>query len=120
MSTMISTGMLATLAIASATAIALLAGCAGQDRVSMSAVSTSYTCPLTGEELPCEDCCPLNNEQAATEKTGAEQCCTGKSGADHHSTEHATKHADASSEDGYVCPINGEILPCPNCCPLNN
>ena len=20
----------------------------------------SYTCPLTGEELPCEKCCPLN------------------------------------------------------------
>jgi len=21
--------------------------------------------------------------------------------------------------DGYVCPITGEELPCPNCCPLN-
>jgi hypothetical protein len=21
---------------------------------------------------------------------------------------------------GYVCPITGEELPCPNCCPLNN
>jgi hypothetical protein len=20
---------------------------------------------------------------------------------------------------GYVCPINGEELPCPHCCPLN-
>jgi hypothetical protein len=21
---------------------------------------------------------------------------------------------------GYVCPITGETLPCPNCCPLND
>jgi hypothetical protein len=21
---------------------------------------------------------------------------------------------------GYICPITGEELPCPNCCPLNN
>jgi hypothetical protein len=21
-----------------------------------------YTCPITGEELPCEKCCPLNNQ----------------------------------------------------------
>lgn len=24
--------------------------------------SAGYTCPLTGEELPCPKCCPLNNE----------------------------------------------------------
>ena len=23
-----------------------------------------------------------------------------------------------TSEDGYVCPATGEVLPCPNCCPL--
>lgn len=22
-----------------------------------------YTCPLTGEELPCPNCCPLNDEK---------------------------------------------------------
>lgn len=22
--------------------------------------STGYTCPITGEQLPCEKCCPLN------------------------------------------------------------
>jgi hypothetical protein len=23
------------------------------------------------------------------------------------------------SPTGYVCPLTGETLPCPNCCPLN-
>ena len=23
-----------------------------------------------------------------------------------------------ASEEGYVCPATGEVLPCPNCCPL--
>jgi hypothetical protein len=23
------------------------------------------------------------------------------------------------SSQGYLCPITGEELPCPNCCPLN-
>ena len=23
------------------------------------------------------------------------------------------------SETGYVCPLTGETLPCPDCCPLN-
>ena len=25
----------------------------------------------------------------------------------------------AQSSDGYVCPLTGEELPCPNCCPVN-
>ena len=24
-----------------------------------------------------------------------------------------------SNEAGFICPITGEELPCPNCCPLN-
>ncbi len=24
-----------------------------------------------------------------------------------------------ANADGYVCPITGEKLPCPHCCPLN-
>jgi hypothetical protein len=24
-----------------------------------------------------------------------------------------------TSKGGFVCPITGEELPCPNCCPLN-
>ena len=28
--------------------------------------------------------------------------------------------AQQSSERGYVCPVTGEALPCPSCCPLND
>jgi hypothetical protein len=60
----------------------------------------AYTCPITGEELPCPECCPLNGEQgqAATEAKAGEP---------------------KAAPDGYVCPITGETLACPNCCPLN-
>jgi hypothetical protein len=47
----------------------------------------SYICPITGEELPCPRCCPLNQQQAPKQP--------------------------------YTCPITGEELPCPRCCPLN-
>jgi hypothetical protein len=50
---------------------------------------TAYTCPITGEELRCPSCCPLNKNQ---------------------------QQAQAQS---YICPTTGEELPCPNCCPLN-
>ena len=48
-----------------------------------------YTCPITGEQLPCEKCCPLNKIEKATEVKG------------------------------FVCPQTGEVLPCEKCCPLN-
>ena len=60
-----------------------------------------YTCPLTGEELPCPKCCPLSGEtgQAPPEaKSGGQQPNAGE----------------------YICPLTGEKLGCPNCCPLNN
>jgi hypothetical protein len=50
---------------------------------------TTYTCPITGEELPCPNCCPLN------------------------------KNAQQAQEQPYICPLTGEELPCPKCCPLN-
>lgn len=56
----------------------------------------TFTCPITGEELSCEKCCPLNGAM-----TGAKT---------------ATKEDDAQP---YVCPLTGEELGCPNCCPLN-
>ena len=28
------------------------------------AQAQAYICPLTGEQLPCEKCCPLNQKQA--------------------------------------------------------
>ncbi len=41
----------------------------------------SYVCPITGEVLPCEKCCPLNDKQRASEQpytcsvTGEELLC---------------------------------------------
>ena len=40
-----------------------------------------YTCPITGEQLPCEKCCPLNQKQQAKDEpytcpvTGEELPC---------------------------------------------
>lgn len=50
---------------------------------------SSYVCPITGEVLPCEKCCPLNESK------------------------------QQAQEESYVCPITGEELPCEKCCPLN-
>jgi uncharacterized membrane protein len=54
-----------------------------------------YTCPLTGEQLPCEKCCPLNQGEQAKQDNKQQ------------------------TDEGYTCPLTGEQLPCPNCCPLN-
>jgi hypothetical protein len=55
-------------------------GYAGWRQMELGTAQQAYICPLTGETLPCPQCCPL-----------AEQ---------------------------YVCPLTGEALPCPQCCPL--
>lgn len=61
-----STLLLALGAVLTIILILSLAGCstarptAEQDRVSLGAAAQGYTCPLTGENLPCENCCPLN------------------------------------------------------------
>lgn len=31
-----------------------------------------------------------------------------------------TRLPTRQSSEGYICPVTGEALPCPNCCPLNN
>ncbi len=31
----------------------------------------------------------------------------------------ATAKPQAEKAEGYTCPVTGEELPCPNCCPLN-
>jgi len=51
--------------------------------------ASGYTCPLTGEQLPCPNCCPLNRGETATQA------------------------------ESYTCPVTGELLPCEKCCPLN-
>ena len=50
----------------------------------------SYTCPLTGEELPCPKCCPVNSAGTNLQTT-----------------------------EGYTCPLTGEKLNCEKCCPLD-
>jgi hypothetical protein len=62
----------------------------------------AYNCPVTGEELPCEKCCPLNGEKS--QPAAAEAM--------------AEEPKPAASDAGYTCPITGEKLGCPNCCPL--
>lgn len=64
------------------------------------AQAETFTCPITGEELPCPKCCPLNGESgpSATEAKGGDPGATG---------------------GDYVCPLTGEKLGCTNCCPLN-
>jgi hypothetical protein len=49
----------------------------------------SYVCPITGEVLPCEECCPLHESGQQVQ------------------------------EQSFTCPITGEQLACPLCCPLN-
>ena len=60
-----------------------------------------FVCPVTGETLPCEQCCPLNSA-APTAKV-----------------EPATETKAEPKAEGYVCPLTGEVLGCKGCCPLN-
>lgn len=55
--------LLAVLAVAT---VLFLGGCSSSkpQRVSMGTTfEGGYTCPLTGEQLPCPKCCPLNKQQ---------------------------------------------------------
>lgn len=63
-----------------------------------------FFCPLTGEKLPCERCCPLHQHQ---ENPATNANATVGSGG-----------TVGVNEDGSQCPITGEELPCPRCCPL--
>lgn len=60
------TYLLSLIAVGAVLAIALLAGCSSNksgSQVSMGAKTEGgYICPLTGEELPCPKCCPLNKK----------------------------------------------------------
>lgn len=59
----------------------------------------TFTCPLTGEELPCSKCCPLNGEKAEAK---------------------VEAKTDTKKEDQtFISPVTGEELACPKCCPLN-
>lgn len=64
----------------------------------------AYTCPITGEDLPCEKCCPLNAERGQVSTVAEAKPAAPK---------------PAASDGGYLCPVTGETIGCPNCCPLN-
>jgi hypothetical protein len=34
-------------------------------------------------------------------------------------TTKAKAPAKVAKTDGYICPLTGQVLPCPNCCPAN-
>ncbi len=51
----------------------VFAGTQGQAETPEQA-NVSYVCPLTGEELPCPKCCPLNASQPQGE--APQSCCT--------------------------------------------
>lgn len=57
---------------------------------------TGFICPLTGEELPCPRCCPLN---------GGESASVGE--------------AQAQEPAAFTYPPTGEDPTCPGCCPVN-
>lgn len=58
--------------------------------VSANSQVRAYTCPLTGEELPCPKCCPLSKSNPQTQ------------------------------QQSFICPVTGEELRCEKCCPLND
>ncbi len=95
----------------------------------------TFTCPITGEELPCSKCCPLNGTatqqtQAVEQKAGGftcpvtgeqlpcEKCCP-LNGAKAEVKTEAKAEAKTDEAKPFICPITGEELGCPNCCPLN-
>ena len=45
------------------TSILALAGAAHGRAVLFEEAETGYTCPVTGEKLPCPKCCPKNPQQ---------------------------------------------------------
>ena len=59
--------------------LALPLGVAGGLVYANSQSAGGYTCPITGEQLPCEKCCPLNEASYCCPVTGERlpcpQCC---------------------------------------------
>lgn len=79
--------------------VAVTGAVGGSLAYASTAKAKGYTCPVTGEELPCEKCCPLTAEAGKTPVRAEAPKATG--------------------EGDYTCPLTGEKLGCPNCCPLN-
>ena len=89
----------------------------------------TFTCPITGEELPCPKCCPLNGAKAegftcpvTGEQLPCEKCCPlngSPTRTDAPTVEQAPMPHAKVPDGGFLCPATGEVLPCPKCCPLN-
>lgn len=71
------------------------------------------------------DCCSMKTSGPANNLGHGMSCCTTS---DNRASDggqvalvQSKENADskASEADGYVCPLTGEKLACPNCCPLN-
>jgi hypothetical protein len=54
-----------------------------------------------------EDCCPDPSSAPGCCPECQPDCCL------------ATRNSQPSKTADFVCPVTGEILPCPDCCPLN-
>jgi len=94
----------------------------------------TFTCPITGEELPCSKCCPLNGATGQTQNTEqkaegftcpvtgeqlpCEKCCP-LNGAKADVQVEAPAEVKKDEAKPFICPVTGEELGCPNCCPLN-
>lgn len=70
------------------------------------AAKPGFTCPVTGENMPCEKCCPLNGNPAQTDTPAP-------------TVAQAPMPRAKPPAGEYTCPVTGEPLGCPNCCPLN-
>ena len=60
--------------------LSLTAAVAGGLAYAKNSQAGGYVCPLTGENLPCEKCCPLNQQETYTcpitgEELPCPECC---------------------------------------------
>lgn len=77
--------------------------------------SNGFTCPITGEQLPCSACCPLNQDKQQAQPytcpvTGEELPCPAC----------CPLNSEKATATAYICPLTGEELSCAGCCPLND
>ncbi|MBX9679520.1 MAG: hypothetical protein K2X38_12210 [Gemmataceae bacterium] len=90
--------------------------------------TAGYTCPITGENLPCSKCCPLNGAAKSKgftcpvtgENLPCERCCPLNDSAKQEvNKDEATNEMKRHADQGFVCPVTGEELACEKCCPLS-
>ena len=77
------------------------------------AQSRSYTCPITGEQLPCEKCCPLNEASYCCPVTGERLVVHGLAGLlDYYHRIGSRRQADnANNKKCVEAYWSGQMLP---------